>query len=65
MTAANVLERDAEARVREHMAFADAMLAVAGHEVKDPVVRGLAERVGRHDISGDQAIAMLRRHIQG
>lgn len=58
MSAAN------EARVRAHMAFADAALAVAGHEVTDPFVRGLAERVARHEISGDHAIELLRRYVQ-
>ena len=50
---------------QERIAFADAALALAGHEVTDPAVRGLMGRVAREDLSGDQAVAELRRHVQG
>lgn len=52
---------DAEARV----AFADAALALAGHQVTDPDVRDLMGRVAHDEMTGDQAVAALRRHIQG
>ncbi|MFD2340930.1 hypothetical protein FGG90_09590 [Clavibacter tessellarius] len=54
-----------DARVREHLAFADAALALAGHEVTDPVLRTILERAARQEITGDEAIAEIRRHIQG
>jgi hypothetical protein len=54
------VEGDAERRI----AFADAALALAGHQVSDPAVRSLMERVARHEVTGDQAVAALRRHIQ-
>lgn len=52
---------DAEARVQ----FADAALALAGHEVTDPVLRELLEQVTREEISADEAVAAMRRHVQG
>ncbi|WP_236685126.1 antitoxin VbhA family protein [Clavibacter nebraskensis] len=54
-----------DARVREHLAFADAALALAGHEVTDPVLRAILERAARHEITSEEAIAEIRRHIQG
>ena len=55
----------ADAAARDRIAFADAALAVAGHEVTDPAVRSLMSRVARNEMTGDQAVAALRRHIQG
>lgn len=65
MTAANVVERDSEAKVREHMAFVDAAMAVAGHEVKDPCVRNLTERVLKHEITAEQELELAKPHILG
>lgn len=47
------------------IAFADAALAVAGHEVTDPTLRTVMKRVAQGELSGDAAIAAMRQHIQG
>lgn len=60
-TAARTETAKADARI----AFADAALALAGHQVTDPVVRGLMGRVARDEMTGEQAVAALRRHVQG
>ncbi len=52
------------AEVERRLAFADAALAVAGHEVTDPVLRDVLARAARHEITGDEAIAETRRHVQ-
>lgn len=57
--------RPAQAEVDERLAFADAALAVAGHEVTDPTLRGIVERAARHELTGDEARAAIRRHVQG
>lgn len=54
-----------DARVREHLAFADAALALGGHEVTDPVLRTILERAARHEITSEEAIVEIRRHVQG
>ncbi|WP_103064048.1 hypothetical protein [Actinomyces qiguomingii] len=54
-----------EAEVQERIAFADAALALAGHEVTDPFVRDLVIRVARGEMTGDEAVGVARRHIQG
>ncbi|WP_435080186.1 antitoxin VbhA family protein [Clavibacter michiganensis] len=54
-----------DARVADRLAFADAALALAGHEVSDPALRAILERAARHEITGDEAVAEIRRHIQG
>ena len=54
-----------DARVADRLAFADAALALAGHEVSDPALRAILERATRHEITGDEAVAEIRRHIQG
>ena len=61
-TTATVSRTDADAEAR--VAFADAALALAGHQVTDPAVRALMGRVARGEVAGDQAVAALRRHIQ-
>ena len=54
-----------DARAAESLAFADAALNLAGHQVTDPVLRDLLERAARNEISGDEARDAMRRHIQG
>jgi hypothetical protein len=54
----------ADAGVAEAMAFVDAALAVAGHEITDPWSRELMERVARREVTGDQAVAEIRRRFQ-
>ncbi|RLP79221.1 hypothetical protein D9V34_15565 [Mycetocola lacteus] len=47
----------------EHVAFADAALALAGHELSDPVLRALLEQVARGKLSGDAAVSEMRRNV--
>ncbi|AZZ49772.1 hypothetical protein C5C31_14770 [Rathayibacter rathayi] len=51
--------------VDRNLAFADAALALAGHEVTDPVLCAIAQRAARHELTGDEAVAEIRRHVQG
>ena len=51
--------------VDEHLMFADAALALAGHEVTDPALRAIVESAARDELTGDEAIAAIRRHVQG
>ncbi|PFG29746.1 hypothetical protein [Paramicrobacterium agarici] len=62
-TPAAVQQADAEAKAR--LEFADAALALAGHEVTDPQLREIVERTARNELLPDEAIALIRRHIQG
>jgi hypothetical protein len=57
--------RRTEVDVAAAVAFVDAALAVAGHEVTDPWSRELMERVARREITGDEAVAEIRRRFQG
>ena len=57
--------RPAPAAVDEHLAFADAALARAGHEVTDPALRAIVEGAARHELTGDEAVAAIRSHVQG
>ncbi|NQX05587.1 hypothetical protein HQQ82_11205 [Rathayibacter sp. VKM Ac-2856] len=45
--------------------FAEAALSLAGHEVEDPALRAIIELAARHELSGDEAVAAIRRHVQG
>ncbi|MDQ1215464.1 hypothetical protein [Microbacterium arborescens] len=55
----------ASATAKSRLAFADAALALAGHEVTDPALRTIVERAARHELTGDEARAAIRRHVQG
>lgn len=57
--------RPTQADVDDRVAFADAALALAGHEVTDPTLRGLMERVASNELTADEAVAAMRRHVQG
>ncbi|WP_076465446.1 antitoxin VbhA family protein [Actinomyces mediterranea] len=57
--------RFTEAEAKERMDFALAALAVAGHEIIDPVALDILERNARGELCGDEAREALRRHIQG
>ena len=48
----------------ENQAFADAALAFAGRHVTDPVLKDIVARAAHHDITADEAIAEIRRHVQ-
>ncbi|RRD49012.1 hypothetical protein EII35_10420 [Arachnia propionica] len=49
----------------ERVTFADAALGAAGHEITDPVLRALLDRVAREELTVAEAIAKMRRHVQG
>lgn len=49
----------------DRVAFADAALALAGHEVTDPALRAIVEQAARDELTGDEAVAAIRRHVQG
>lgn len=51
MTHVNARKSDAARR----LAFADAALATAGHEVTDPYLNELASRQARGELTGQQA----------
>lgn len=43
--------------------FADAALALAGHQVTDPVVNELARQVAAEQLTADEAIRLAMAHI--
>lgn len=51
--------------MQDHLVFAEAALALAGHQVTDPVLRRIIESVARHEITEDEAILAIRQHVQG
>lgn len=55
----------APTNVQERLAFADAGLAMAGHQITDPMLRDIVERTARHALTADEAIAAARLHVQG
>lgn len=65
MAHATATIRPTPADVEEHLAFADAALALAGHEVTDPALRDILERQARHELTGEQARDEIHRHVQG
>jgi hypothetical protein len=65
MSRSITITRAAIVEAEERVAFADAALAVAGHQVTDPAVPDLMGRVARDEMTGGQAVAALRRRIQG
>ncbi|AJW80594.1 hypothetical protein [Clavibacter michiganensis] len=62
-SAAAIAARDA--RAAESLAFADAALALAGHQVTDPVLIEITERAAREEITSEEAVAAIRRHVVG
>ncbi|TNU76021.1 hypothetical protein FH969_05020 [Miniimonas arenae] len=57
--------RHTEAEAADRLAFADAALGAAGHEVTDPVLRELLAQQASGEITGDEARERSRRHILG
>ncbi|GLU88068.1 hypothetical protein Agsp01_03230 [Agromyces sp. NBRC 114283] len=53
-----------EAEITEHLAAADAALALAGHHASAESEE-LARRVGRGELTIDEAVELTRRRIQG
>jgi hypothetical protein len=56
---------DVAVRAAESLAFADAALALAGQEVTDPVLLEITERAAREEITSEEAVAEIRRHVLG
>lgn len=56
---------DVASSAEDAVAFADAALALAGHEVTDPALRAIMAKVARHEMTGDEAVAAIRQHVQG
>ncbi|WP_458042718.1 MULTISPECIES: hypothetical protein [Bacteria] len=61
LTAASPVQTAAEDR----LALADAALALAGHEITDPALRAIVKQAARRELTGDEARAEIRRHVQG
>lgn len=57
--------RYTEAEAADRLAFANAALGAAGHEITDPYLNELGERQARGEISGDEARELGRKHIIG
>ncbi|MCJ1674859.1 MULTISPECIES: hypothetical protein [unclassified Rathayibacter] len=53
------------AEIDRHLLFAEAALALGGHEVEDPALRAIIGRAARRELTGDEAIAAIRRRVQG
>lgn len=65
MTASTTLPLAAPLDTDERVAFVDAALAVAGHDFTDPPLRDIVEQAARHELTGAEAVAAIRQHIQG
>ncbi|WP_426765026.1 helix-turn-helix domain-containing protein [Pseudarthrobacter sp. 1G09] len=50
---------------RSGLLFADAALALAGHEITDPALRGVVDGAARYQLTTDEALAAIRLHVQG
>ena len=57
--------RDASTDAREQIAFADAALALAGHQVTDPYLNDLVARQARGELSGEEARRLGLQHVTG
>lgn len=55
--------RVTQEEVARRIAFADAALAVAGHQVTDPKLRELTRRVAAEELTGDEAVRLAMAHI--
>lgn len=58
---AQITNEQAAARV----AFADAALGAAGHEITDPRLNAIRVAAARGELSGDEARELSRKHILG
>ena len=54
-----------EAEINRRIAFADAALGAAGHEVTDPQTRELARQVAAGKLTGDEAVAHAIARVTG
>lgn len=63
---AKTITRDArftEAQAADRLAFADAALGAAGHQVTDPYLNEVAARFARGEITIEEAGELSDRHI--
>ncbi|WP_133753578.1 hypothetical protein ACF3NT_02860 [Naumannella halotolerans] len=58
-------DADADKHGSERLAFANAALALAGHEIVDPALRDIVERAARRQLTASEAIHIARRRSQG
>lgn len=49
----------------DRLAFANAALALAGHEITDPYLNEVAQRFARGEITVEEANELGRHHIRG
>lgn len=49
----------------EKLVFTKAALALAGHEVTNPTLRNILEQQACGNLTGEQARAAIRKHVQG
>ena len=49
----------------EKLVFAKSALALAGHEVTDLALRNILEQQAHGNLTGEQARAAIRKHVQG
>ncbi|MDO5645926.1 MAG: hypothetical protein Q4G21_09625 [Dermabacter sp.] len=61
----NTENQPVPAEANEHLEFAEAALALAGHEVTDPRLNDLIARQARGELTGDQARELGRKIILG
>lgn len=64
-TTATNIARVSESQAANQLAFANAALAIAGHEITDSYLNELALRQARGEISGETARELGRRYILG
>ena len=50
---------------QEAIDFADAALALAGHEITDPTARDHMEAIATGEMTADEAVALLRERVLG
>lgn len=47
------------------LSYADGVIAAAGHKIDDPVVNEIRRQAQGGDIDAEEAIELIRSHIQG
>lgn len=57
-------QRSSRTKAGDRLAFSDAALALAGHQVSHPALRSITERAARGDLTAEDAIAEARRLVQ-
>lgn len=65
MTQTSVVARRRQLGPEARLEYAAAGSALAGHEVTDPVLLAILRRVAYEEITADEAVVEIRRHIEG